>query len=167
MAEALGIGATDVVRAQEHFEGASPSHDPRQSRHGPSTGDETHAHFKLRQERLLSAREAHVAGERELTAVPGCPPPDHRDRNERGARQAHQDIGPCLEAGRTLRDAGQIVEIREEVGVVQKDAVDGAFEDHHLHAGVVLERRDDLSDLQNEFRTHEVERWVVEEDSTV
>jgi hypothetical protein len=66
-----------------------------------------------------------------------------------------------------LRDAGQIVEIREEVGVVQKDAVDGALEDHHLHSVVVLERRDDLADLQNEVRTHEVERWVVEYDSTV
>ena len=48
-----------------------------------------------------------------------------RLRNERGARQAHQDVGPCLEAGRTLRDAGQILELREEVGVIQKEAVDG------------------------------------------
>ncbi len=137
------------------------------SRHRPSTSDEAHAHFKLREERVLSAREAHVAGERELTAVSGRPPPDQRDRNERGARQAHQDVGPCLEAGRTLRDAGQILEVREEVGVIQKEAVDGTFEDHHLHSVVVLERRDDLSDLQNEFRTHEVERRVVEYDSTV
>src|SRR3954465_15481407 len=39
VAEALGVGASDVVRAQEHFECASPSDEPRQSRHGPSTGD--------------------------------------------------------------------------------------------------------------------------------
>jgi hypothetical protein len=51
-----------------------------------------------------------------------------------GARQAHQDVGPCLEAGRTLRDAGQILELREEVRVIKKDAVDGTFEDHHLHS---------------------------------
>ena len=61
---------------------------------------------------------------------------------------------------------GQILEVREEVGVIQKDAVDGTFEHHHLHSVVVLERRDDLSDLANEFRTHEVERRVIEHDST-
>jgi hypothetical protein len=51
--------------------------------------------------------------------------------------------------------------------VIQKEAVDGTFEDHHLHSVVVLERRDNLSDLPNEFRTHEVERRVVEYDPTV
>ncbi len=51
--------------------------------------------------------------------------------------------------------------------MIQKEAVDGAFEDHHLHAVVVLELRDDVSDLQNEFRPHEVERRVVEYDATV
>ena len=66
-----------------------------------------------------------------------------------------------------MRDAGQILELREEVGVIQKEAVNGTLEDHHLHSVVVLERRDDLSDLPNEFRTHEVERRVVEYDSTV
>jgi hypothetical protein len=66
-----------------------------------------------------------------------------------------------------LRDAGQILELREEVGVIQKEAVDGTLEDHHLHSVVVLERRDDLPDLRNELRTHEVERRIVEYDSTV
>jgi hypothetical protein len=46
------------------------------------------------------------------------------------------------------RDACQILELGEEVGVIQKEAVDGTFEDHHLDSVVVLERRDDLSDLQ-------------------
>ena len=117
--------------------------------------------------RFLSAGEAHVAGQRELAAVSGRPPPDQRDRHERGTRQAHQDVRPRLEAGRTLRDAGQILELREEVGVIEKEAVDGTFEDHHLHPVVVLERRHNLSDLPNEFRAHEVERRVVEHDSTV
>jgi hypothetical protein len=89
------------------------------------------------------------------------------NRHERGARQAHEDVGPCLKSGRALRDAGQILEVREEVGVIEKEAVDGTFEDHHLHSLVVLERRDDLSDLHNEFRTHEAQRRVVEDDSTV
>jgi hypothetical protein len=66
-----------------------------------------------------------------------------------------------------LGDAGQILELREEVGVIQKEAVDGTLEDHHLYSVVVLERRDDLPDLQNEFRTHEVERRIVEYDTTV
>ena len=57
--------------------------------------------------------------------------------------------------------------LREEVGVIQKEAVDRALEDHHLDPVVGLERGDDLSHLQNEFRTHEVERRVVQDDSTV
>src|SRR4029077_18282835 len=114
-----------------------------------------------------SAREAHVAGERELTPLSGRPPPDRRNRNERSARQAHQNVRPCLEAGRTLGDARQILELREEVGVIQKEAVDGTLEDQHLHSVVRLERRDDLPDLRNEFRTHEVERRIVEYDTTV
>src|SRR4051812_17600838 len=72
--------------------------------------------------------------------------------------------GHASEAARTLRDAGQILEAREEVGVIQKEAVDGTFEDHHLHSVIVLERRHDLSDLQNKFRAHEVQRRVVEYD---
>jgi hypothetical protein len=146
---------------------SSASHDPWQARHGSAAGDDAHAHFELREERFLATREAHVAGERELTAVSGRPPPDQGDRNERGAREAYQDVGPCLETGRTLREAGQIVEVREEVGVVQKEAVDSAFEDHHLHSVVVLELRHDLPDLWNELRTHDVERRDVEYDSTV
>jgi hypothetical protein len=73
-----------------------------------------------------------------------------------GARQAHQDVGPCLEAGWTLRDAGQILDLGEEVGVIQKEAVDGSLEDHHLHSVLVLERRDDLSVPRDEFRTYEI-----------
>ena len=121
----------------------------------------------MREERFLSAREAHVAGERQLTAVSSRPPPDQRDRHERSARQAHQDVRPCLKAGRALRDAGQILEVREKVGVIQKDAVDGTLEDDHLHSVIVLDRRDNLSDLPNELRTHQVEWRVVEYDPKV
>jgi len=39
--------------------------------------------------------------------------------------------------------------------VIQKEVGDGALEDHDLYPVVVLEGRDDLSHLQNEFRTHE------------
>jgi hypothetical protein len=66
-----------------------------------------------------------------------------------------------------LREAGQILEVREEVGVIQEEPVDGAFEDHHLYAVVVLEFRDDVSDLRNELRTQEVERRIVEYDLTM
>jgi hypothetical protein len=51
--------------------------------------------------------------------------------------------------------------------VIQKEAVDGTFEDHHLHSVVVLEFRDDVSDLQNEIRAHQVEWRVVDYDSAV
>jgi hypothetical protein len=96
-------------------------------------------------------------------------PTSHCDKRalSRLAKLIHQNVGPCLEAGRTLRDAEQILDVREEVGVIQKEAVDGTFEHHHLQSVVVLERRDNISDLPNELRTHEVERRVVEYDSTV
>jgi len=75
--------------------------------------------------------------------------------------------GPCLEPVRALRDARQNPQKFAEVGVIQKEAVDGAFRRPPPSLALVLELRDDVPDLQNEFRTHEVERWVVEYDSTV
>jgi hypothetical protein len=59
---------------------------------------------------------------------------------------------PCLEAGRALRDVGQVLELREEVGVIQEVAFDGAV---------------DLSQLQNELWPHQVEGRIVERDSPV
>src|SRR3954453_19669868 len=55
VAEALGVGCSDVVSTEEHFEGPTPSHDSRHSRHGPAARDDAHANLELREERVLPA----------------------------------------------------------------------------------------------------------------
>jgi hypothetical protein len=83
-----------------------------------------------------------------------------RVRRTRTSGHASRPVGPC-------GILGQIFEIREEVGVIQKEAVDGTFEDHHLHFLVVLQRGNNFPDLRNEFWAHEVERRVVKYDSAM
>jgi hypothetical protein len=47
---------------------------------------------------------------------------------------------------------------------ITKEAFDRAVEGHDLDVLVSLERSEDLSELQNKFRPHEVERRVIEGD---
>jgi hypothetical protein len=49
----------------------------------------------------------------------------------------------------------------------REDAVHGTLEHHHLDLVVVFEGRDNVSDLQHELRTHEIERRVVQYDAPV
>jgi len=165
----FGVGAPDVFGAQEHFESASPSDYPRQSRHRPSTGDEAHPHFPLRQERSLTARVAHVAGEQQLTAVSGRPAPRiSAIETNGGARQAHQDVGPCLEgrsdlAGcwsdpRCSRESRSDSERRPSTALSKTTT----FTRSSSSSVVTISRI-----LPNEFRTHEVEWRVVEYDSKI
>ena len=66
-----------------------------------------------------------------------------------------------------MRNVHQVVGIGEKVGMVEEEPLDGTLEGDHLHAVVVLERRDDLAEFQDGLGIHEVERWVVEDDSVV
>ncbi len=57
------------------------AHRPRQARQGAAAGDQSDAHFPLRQNRLFPARETHATG----------------DRRDGRARQAHEDVRPRLQ----------------------------------------------------------------------
>ena len=144
-----------------------PADQPGQARHGPAAGDQADAHFPLRQDRLFPAGETHVAGQSELAAVPCRPTADQGDRHEGRARQAHKDVRPRLQPRGPLRYAGQILELGEEIAVVQEEPFDGAVEDHDLDLLVGLEGRHDLPKFQNEFRTHQIQRRIVERDPPI
>src|SRR6266852_9840953 len=64
----LGQVAWDVVRAQNHFQGAPSSHETRQLRHGATTRHKTGANFKLRQDSFFATGKTHVAGKGKLTS---------------------------------------------------------------------------------------------------
>jgi len=83
-----------------------------------------------------------------------------------GARVNHTSTsGQASRPGRPLRNVRQVVGVGEKVGMVEEEPLDGTLEDDHLHAVVVLKRRDDLAEFQHGLGIHEVERWVVEDDS--
>jgi len=132
-----------------------------------AAGHQTDAHFPLRQNGQFPACEAHVARKSDLTSVSGRPAPDQGDRHEGRSSQAHQDVRPRLETGRPLRQAGQILELGEEVGVIQKVAFDSTFKDHDLHMLVSFELRHDLLELHDELRPHQIQWWVVEYDAAI
>lgn len=60
--------------------------------------------------------------------------------------------GHASRSCRTLRYAGQILEVGGEIAVVQEESFDGTVEDHDLDVG--LDGRHDLPELQNKFWTH-------------
>src|SRR6202020_1267558 len=55
--------ASEIVGAEERFQGLLCAHLSRQARHRTSASDETYSHFPLRQKSLLAAGETHVAGQ--------------------------------------------------------------------------------------------------------
>jgi hypothetical protein len=51
--------------------------------------------------------------------------------------------------------------------MIEKEAVDSTFKNHDPHILVVLNLSHDFPELQNKFRTHEVERRVVKYHSPI
>ena len=167
VAVGLGLVSGDVFRAQEYLEGAVSADESGQPSHGTAAGDQTDRHLPLRQDRLFPAGEAHVAGQGDFAAVSRRPSPDRGDRHDGRPRQAHKDIRPGFQPGRPLRKAGQVLEPRVEIAVVQEKSVDGAVKDNDPHLLVRLEPCQDLPELHYKLRTHEVQRWVVECDPAI
>src|ERR1700736_5085511 len=98
---------------------------------------------------------------------PVPPPPLKANRHQGRASQPHQDVRPRLQAGGALRYAGQFLEFCEEIGVIKKEAFDSTLKDDNLNLLVGFELRHDFLELQNKFRTHEVEWRVVKCDSAI
>src|SRR5579872_3621004 len=93
----LGQAAWDVVCAQDHFQGASSSHETRQLRHGATARHQTGANFKLRQNGLFATGKTHVAGQSKLTSHASRPPTNRRDRYDGSTTQAPQHLGPWMQ----------------------------------------------------------------------
>src|SRR4051812_1218364 len=129
IAISLGQFSSNVVRAEEHFQRPSAADQVRQTRHRSAAGDHPDPYLPLREHRLFSTDERHVARERNLAAVAGGASSNRRDRHDRHACQSDEDVRPRLETGRPLRNALQVREVGIEVAVVQEEAVDGAIED--------------------------------------
>src|SRR3954470_19668273 len=167
IAVSLGQFSSNVVRAEKHFKRPSAADQVRQTRHRSAAGDHPDPYLPLREHRLLSTDECHVACERDFAAVASGAPSNRRDRHDRHACEANEDVRPRLEAGRALRDALQVVEIGVEVAVVQEEAIDGALEDHDLHLLIGFDRRHDGPELTEKLRTHQIERRIVKRDPPV
>src|SRR6202020_2735270 len=48
------------------------------------------------------------------------------------ALDTHENVGPCFQAGRALRNTGQIFERCRKIAVVQEESFDSAIENHDL-----------------------------------
>jgi len=92
--------------------------------------------------------KAHVAGESKLAPDARGSPANGRDRHDRGAAQARQHIGQRLQAGLAGRQGGRVLGLGEEIIVGEKEPLDHAVEDHHLHVRIAFERLDDLFQLR-------------------
>src|SRR5262249_30709192 len=124
--------ASDVVCSQQNFQGTPPSDQAGQPGHRTAAGHQSRAHFPLRQDRLLSTGETHVAGERKLAADARRPPANARDRNDRSATQPHKHVRKLLQARGTWGKSRSFLRLREEVVVRQEESIDGAVKDDNL-----------------------------------
>ena len=100
----LGLLAADVLRAQQHLQGALRPMSCGSLAIGPppATMPTPTSHW----ERMAFSRLAnHVAGEGDLAAVARRAAADEGDRDDRRAGQTHQEIGPRRQARRTGRYA--------------------------------------------------------------
>jgi len=105
----LGLICSDVFRAQEHFEGAVSTDESGKPSHGAASGDHSHTHLPLRDDGLLAAGKAHVAGQRDLAAVAGRTAADEGDGRDRQAvrrtRKSGQGGKPVVPSGSEVRSS--------------------------------------------------------------
>src|ERR1700730_6509382 len=163
----LGQISWDVVRAQNHFQGAPSSHETRQLRHGATARHQTGANFKLRQDCFFSTGKTHVAGKGKLTSHTSRPPANRRYRYDGSTTQAHQHLGPWMQPCGSRRKMCQIVKLCKKIQVNQKEPFNRTVKNPHLDLLVSFECRDDLVHLRKHLGTEDVERWVVERDSPI
>src|SRR5258708_5499244 len=111
----LGQVAWDVICAQYHFQGAPSSHETRQLRHGATARHQAGANFKLRQDGFFATGKTHVAGKGKLTSHTSRAPANRRYRYDRCTTQAHQHLGPWMQAGGPWREMRQIVKVCKKI----------------------------------------------------
>src|ERR1700730_16468829 len=163
----LGQVSWDVVCAQNHFQGAPSSHETRQLRHGATARHQTGANFKLRQDGFFATGETHVAGEGKFTSHTSCPPANRRYRYDRCTTQAHQHLGPWMQACGAGREMRQIVKFCKKIQMNQKEDLNRTVKDNYLDLLFSFDCDDDFVHLRKHLRTEDVERWVVNRDSPI
>src|ERR1700721_4214628 len=94
----LGLVGSDVFRAQEHLKGAVSADESRKPSHRAAAGDHPHAYLPLRDDGLLAAGKTHVAGQRDLAAVPGRTAADEGDRGDWQAGPTREKVRPEWQA---------------------------------------------------------------------
>src|SRR5207245_1725034 len=75
--------AADVVRAEQHLQGSSPTDESRQSRHRSAAGHQTSSDLPLGKDGFFAACKAHVGCQGELTANACCSSANQRNGNYR------------------------------------------------------------------------------------
>src|SRR4051812_16203988 len=116
---------------------------------------------------LFAAREAHVAGERQLAPNAGGASPDAGDRNDRSAAQAHQDVVKGSEAAPTGRKACRVLRVSKEIIVSEEEAGNRAVEHDDLELLVILDCGDNSVELRDCCRPEDIEWRVVERNAPV
>src|SRR6266403_1310835 len=71
-------------------------------------------------------------------------------------------MGVGLQACRSWREGGRILEVREEIVMSQEEPLHRAVEDDDFDVLVSFQRRDDFVELRNGFRAEDVEGRVIE-----
>src|SRR5258707_762776 len=90
--------AVEIVRAENDFECPTPTDQMWKTFRTAAAGMQSHPDFGLAESRVLARREAHVAGEDELTAHAPDAASDLRDADHRGLGEAHERIHQDREA---------------------------------------------------------------------
>src|SRR6202030_4621664 len=98
----------------------------------------------------------HVAGQRDLAAVAGRTAADESDGRNQQAGQTRKKVRPRRQARGALWQRGQVFNPGRKIRVIQEVVVDRAVEDHDPDLLVGLKSVDDLVELLDHFRTHDV-----------
>ena len=71
--------------------------------------------------------------------------------------------GPIVDVDihHSWRNSGEILEFGGKVRMVEEEPLNGTVEDDYLEVFVRFNFGDDLAELQNKFRAHQIKRWVV------
>jgi len=122
-----------------------PGRSSGQSRHGTATGYKSDSYFKLREDCLFAAGEAHVARKCQLASDAGRGhAPKQSTRPEHA--QPHKQVGSCAKPVGPAE--GSLSPRARKKVVVREENPSTRCQDDNLDLLISLERRDDLVQLR-------------------
>src|SRR6266567_5919689 len=153
--------AVKVVRAENDFERAATTDQVRESFRTAAAGMHSHSDFGLAQYRVLARREAHVAGEDELTAHAPDTASDLRDADHRGLGQTDERIHQDREAGRPDR-CGDVPRLAGQIKVSEVEVRIRALEYNDTQARARVHSCEQILEPFEYGAVHNVERRIIE-----